>query len=349
MAGNDWTIARPSDVGLDGGRLDQLDALLAEWPQANIHAVIVARRGKLLLERYFTGEDWRWLENIGTVEFAPDVKHDVRSISKSITALLVGIARDEDRFPDLDSPVFDAFPEYADLRTPQKARITFRHLLTMSHGLVWDESKPWTDPANNEHAMLDAMDPYRYTLEQPVARPPGELFNYCGGATNLLAATLAKTVGRKIDVYAREKLFGPVGIVDFDWAPFTHHPDPAAFGTLRLRPRDLAKIGQLMVAGGSWNGRPVLPPWWIAESTLPRLNTEGLLYYGYQWWMGRSLLRGRDLAWICGFGNGGQRLFVLPDLDLVVAINASHYGSSLQGTIPLAILNRLVLPAVQDA
>lgn len=103
-----------------------------------------------------------------------------------------------------------------------------------------------------------------------------------------------------------------------------------------------------MAGGGSWNGSRIVPQRWIAESTTPRLNTEGLLYYGYQWWMGRSLLRGRDVAWIGGFGNGGQRLFVVPGLDLVVAINACHYGSPLQGTIPLAILNRLVLPAVKD-
>ena len=87
----------------------------------------------------------------------------------------------------------------------------------------------------------------------------------------------------------------------------------------------------------------------IAESIKPRLNTDGSLpCYGYQWWLGRSLLRGRDLAWIGGIGNGGQRLYVVPELDLVVAINSSHYGSPLQGTIPISILNRFVLPAVKD-
>ena len=343
-----WAVAAPAEVDLDAARLSEFDKFLEQWPKHKIHAVVVARRGSLVLERYFSGEDERWVEE--SVHFSPRDLHDVRSISKSVTSLLVGIARGEGNFPSLQSSVLDFFPEYADLRTPENARITFQHLLTMSHGLLWDESKPWDDPANNERRMLEAKDPYRYVLEQPMARPPGELFNYCGGATSLLSAALAKGVGRGIDAYAAEKLFGPLAIADFEWLGFTGSAEIAAFGGLRLRPRDLAKIGQLMADDGCWNGKQVLPPGWVEESTRPRANTEGYgsLYYGYQWWLGRSLLRGHDLSWVAGFGNGGQRLFVVPDLDVVVAINAAHYGSPLQGLIPIAILNRFVLPAVND-
>jgi hypothetical protein len=84
-----------------------------------------------------------------------------------VTSLPVGIARSEGMFPPLQSFVVDSFPECADLRTPENARITYQHLLTMSHGLLWDENKPWDDPANNERQMLEAKDPYRYVLEQP--------------------------------------------------------------------------------------------------------------------------------------------------------------------------------------
>jgi CubicO group peptidase (beta-lactamase class C family) len=343
-----WSIAAPEEVGLDGPSLCGLDTFLDQWPRRNIHAVVVTRRGKLVFERYFAGDDDRWVVSSDFVSFSPTEKHDIRSISKSVTALLVGIALSEGKFPPLDTPVIDFFPEYAELRTPDKARITFRHLLTMSHGLAWDETVAWNAPDNNERQMLEAMDPYRYVLEQPVALPPGILFNYNGGATTLLAGALAKATGLKVDDYAREKLFTPLGITDFEWLTFTGSNEVAAFGGLRLRPRDLAKIGQLMAADGLWNGKRVLPDGWVAESTRPRLNTDGLLYYGYQWWLGRSLLRGRDLAWTAGYGNGGQRLFVVPELDLVIAINAAHYGSPLQGIIPFAILTRLVLPALRD-
>ena len=343
-----WVETTPAEVGLDAARLSGLDKFLEQWPKRNIHAVVVARRGRLVLERYFSGEDRRWVSE--SVHFSPGDLHDVRSISKSVTSLLVGIARGEGKFPPLESSVIDFFPEYADLRTPENSCITFQHLLTMSHGLQWNESKPWDDPANNERGLLEATDPYRYVMEQPMALPPGAAFNYCGGATSLLAAALAKGAGQRIDVYAAEKLFGPLAIKDFEWLGFTGSTEIAAFGGLRLRPRDLAKIGQLMIDDGRWNRTQILPSGWVEESTRPRANPEGYgsLYYGYQWWLGRSLLSGHDLGWIGGFGYGGQRLFVVPALDLVVAINAGHYLQSTQWPHPDAILNRFVMPAIND-
>src|SRR5882757_10331055 len=173
-----WSLAAQADVGLDPARLCELDAFIAQWPEANIHAVVVVRNGKLAMERYFRGADERFGDKLGKVKFGPEVKHDVRSISKSATSLLVGIALAEGKFPALDSPVFDAFPEYADLRTPEKARITFRDLLTMSAGLAWDENRPWNDPRNNEAGMILAADPFRYILSQPVATPAGTVYAY---------------------------------------------------------------------------------------------------------------------------------------------------------------------------
>jgi CubicO group peptidase (beta-lactamase class C family) len=183
-------------------------------------------------------------------------------------------------------------------------------------------------------------------LEQRMASPPGVVFNYSGGATSLLASALAKAVGRRIDAYAREKLFEPLGITDVEWLSFTGSTELAAFAGLRLRPRDLAKLGQLMADDGRWNGREIVPAWWITESTIPRVNAEGqgALYYSYHWWLGRSLMNGHDLTWTAGFGSGGQRLFILPQLDLVVVVNAFDPRHS----IPMAILNRFVLPAVTD-
>ena len=299
-----------------------------------------------MFERYFAGAERHWMEWGGRVQFSPTQKHDIRSISKSVVSLLIGMAVSENRFPSLESPVIDHFPEYADRRTARKRQITFRHLLTMSHGLRWDESRSWKSQANNERQLLEAKDPCRYVLERPMALPPGTSFNYSGGATTLLAAALAKAVSQTIDTYANEKLLQPLGITDFEWLSFSGCADVAAFAGLRLRPRDLVKLGQLVADGGRWNGRQVLPAWWIDESTAPRVNAEGhgALYYGYHWWLGRSLLNGHDLSWIAGFGGGGQRLFVVPKLDLVVAVNAFNYRPH----DPMAILNGFVLPAVTD-
>jgi CubicO group peptidase (beta-lactamase class C family) len=347
--GDGWTLGTPEEVGLDGAKLCGLEAFLKQWPKANIHAVVVARRGKLVAEHYLSGEDIRFNDdNLGVVRFTPTTKHDLRSISKSVTALLIGIALSEGKYPPLDSAVIDSFPEYASLRTPENAKITFRDLLPMAHGWKWDENAAWRSPDNTERPMFEATDPYRFIWEQPVIVPPGTLFNYSGGASTLLGGVLAKATGRKIDDYAREKLFGPLAITDFEWLDFANAKEIAAFGGLRLRPRDLAKIGQLMVSGGLWNGQRVLPEGWVAESVKPRFNADGIFFYGYQWWLGRTLYRGRSVDWIGGIGNGGQRLYIVPELDLVVAINSAHYGSPLQGIIPYAIFSRFVLPAIKD-
>lgn len=346
--GDGWPLATPAEVGIDAERLCDLDKLIAQWPEANIHAVIVARHGKLIMERYYAGPDQRWGMPLGKVDYAADVKHDLRSISKSVTSLLVGIALAEGKFPALDSSVFAAFPELASLETPEKSKITFRHLLTMSSGLKWDETLPYSNPANSERRLIDAPDPVRYVLEQPLVAAPGAVYNYNGGDTTLLAAALSKATGRRLDDYAREKLFGPLGITDFEWVALPATGQPAAASGLRLRPRDSAKLGQLLLADGQWKGAQILPKGWSTESVKPSINGEGLYFYGYQWWLGRTLLRGRDLKWSAGFGYGGQRLYVQPDLDLVVMINAGHYGGPLQGIIPFAIFTKLVLPATKD-
>ncbi|HEY6980062.1 serine hydrolase [Reyranella sp.] len=343
-----WTTATPDAVGLDAGKLCDLDKLLDQWPDRNIHAVIVARHSRLVMERYFDGVDESWGQPLGIVRFGPDVKHDVKSVSKSATSLLVGIALAERKFPALDSPVFDAFPEYADLRTPDKERITFRHLLTMSAGLAWDEDRPYTDPLNDERRMLESSDPFRFVLSQPVIHPSGTIYHYSNGVTSLLGEALVRATGRGLQDYAREKLFAPLDIIDFDWPEVGASRKLGAYGSLRLRPRDMAKLGQLMLTDGQWNGRRVLPTGWAAESAKPRIKGDGLFFYGYQWWLGRSFLNGRELDWIAGFGVGAQRVYVIPAFDLVFAITTGHYDGPLGYAIASAILNRVVLPAVKD-
>jgi CubicO group peptidase (beta-lactamase class C family) len=342
-----WTRATPAEVGLDPARLCDLDAVLEQWPHRNIHAVIVVHRGKLVMERYFAGPDERWGWTIGDVKHAPDVKHDLRSMSKSVTSLLVGIASGEGKFPALDSAVFDSFPELAALATPEKRRITFRHLLTMSSGLAWDENIPYSSPLNSERRLIDSSDPMRFILEQPLSSAPGTFYNYSGGDTTLLAAVVARTTGKRIEDYARDRLFGPLDISDFDWVRMPNGETAAASG-LRLRPRDAAKLGQLMLDDGRWNGRQVLPRGWATESSQPRINGRGVFLYGYQWWLGRSLRANGQVDWVAAFGLGGQTLYVVPSLDLVVMVNAGHYSNALQGIIPPAILNYVVLPAVKD-
>ena len=132
-----------------------------------------------------------------------------------------------------------------------------------------------------------------------------------------------------------------------EW-PRNAQGDPIAAGALRLRPRDLAKIGQLVLQHGVWNGTQVVPASWIEAATTPQINVSGFtsFFYGYFFWLGRSLADKTEVPWAAAVGLGGQRVFIVPSLDLVVVVNAGLYSSRLQGSVPMTILNQYVLRAV---
>jgi len=261
-------------------------------------------------------------------------------------SLLLGIALDRKLINGIDESIINWFPQYPDLRIPEKERITLRHLLTMSAGLEWNESVPFTDPRNSEMRMLRAADQYRYVLEQPIVAPGGKIWNYNSGGTLLLEAVIAKAADGALDDVASEFLFRPLGITDYAWTKNLKSGIPEV-GGLRLRSRDLAKIGQLVLSGGNWNGRQIVSQKWVKESTAARLGPADLTYfYGYQWWLGRSLVEGREVPWVCAMGHGGQRIFAVPSLDLVTVVTAGLYADAINGRLPLVIFNRYVLAAV---
>src|SRR5579872_2564879 len=319
-----WEIADPASAGLDAEVLAGLGPQFEAWTEANLHAALIVRHGQLVYERYFAGEDQAFGKPLGRVAYHAGLKHDLRSITKSIASLLVGIALERGRIRDLDASVLDFFPECADLRTPEKAGITLRHLLTMSAGLAWNEMLPYSNPANSERRMMEAPDPYRYVLEQPLARRPGATYSYNGGLTMLLAAVVERSSGRSIDAVARDELFAPLGIEDVEWVRYPAGIANAASG-LRMRPRDLARIGQMVLARGLWAGRRVVPADWIEQSLAPQVNGESLFFYGFHWWLGRSLVNRREISWASATGWGGQRMFIVPSLDMVVLAMAGLY------------------------
>lgn len=346
--GDGWSVATPADQGLDPTLICGIGHRFDSWAEANVHSVLIARRGALVYERYFTGRDENWTEANDRVAFDASMQHDLRSITKSIVSLLVGIAAGEGRIKDLDQTVFSFFPEHADLVTPEKQKITLRHLLTMSAGLAWNEDIPYSDPRNSEIRMLQAPDSYRYVLQQPVVEPPGKRWSYNGGATMLLGAVLQKTAGIPLDQVLKRDLLDPLGIAEVTWHRYPNGELAVASG-LRLRPRDLMKIGQLVLAKGVWQGRQVVPAFWIAEATSPQINGEGLFFYGYQWWLGRTLVDRREITWIGGVGWGGQRLFVIPALDIVILVHAGLYKGPIFQAIPgMVTLTRQVLPALRN-
>jgi CubicO group peptidase (beta-lactamase class C family) len=343
-----WEVAAPEAQGLDPALICAIGPRFGAWHEADTHAVVIARHGTLVYEHYFTGEDVAAGRGpLGRVAYDADKLHDLRSITKSVTSLLAGIALDRGWIRDVDAPVLSFFPEYADLRTPKRDGITLRHLLTMSAGFAWsDPSMSFGNAADSETPMMRAPDPYRYLLELPLAEKPGDVWNYNSGETGLLAAVLHKASGKRLDALAQEVLFDPLGIRDVEWAARYANGDPIAGWGLRMRPRDIAKVGQLVLDHGRWQGKQIVPEAWIAQSAAPQIDTgRGSLFYGYLWWLGRSLVERREVDWIAGFGLGGQRLYIVPERDLVVVVTAGLYRSPLQDQVGSTVLNHYVLPA----
>ncbi|MEM7121986.1 MAG: serine hydrolase [Pseudomonadota bacterium] len=345
--GDGWAVAAPGEQGMDGALLAGIAKHFTAWAESNVHGVVIARRGALVYERYFTGEDQAWGKPLGEVTYDAAMRHDLRSMTKSITGLLVGIAFDRGWLDTIDTPVFSFFPEHDDLKTPEKAGITLAHLLTMSPGLAWDEDTPYSDPANSERQMSVAPDPVRYVLEQPLVRPPGISYNYGGGNTALLAAILKRVSGRDLDALAQDVLFDPLDITDVEWV---RYPDgtPIAASGLRLRPRDIAKFGQLVLDKGQWHGERVVSADWITQSITPQINGQSLFFYGYHWWLGRSLVDKREVSWAAAVGWGGQRMFIVPSHGLVVTVLAGLYDSMFLQPIPgEVVLRRYALASVR--
>lgn len=347
-----WTTASPDSVGMDGAQLCGIAARLGQRATA-VHSVVVARRGKLVFEQYFPGYDQPWGLPGGQQEFTATTKHDMRSASKSVVSLLVGIVIDRKLIAGVDDPVLKFFPDHHAMMQPGWEAITLRHLLTMSSGMTWDEARAWTDPNNDEPHLGFEADPIGYVLSRPVAAPPDVLWTYNGGGTDLLGNILERVSGKPLETFAREALFQPLGITDVEWKAYPKNGKISAAAGLRLRPRDAAKLGQLVLDRGQWNGRQIVPAEWIAQSTTPRFQAVGYfggtLFYGYQWWMGRSLSDGKEVKWVGAFGWGGQRIIVVPDLDLVMMTTAAQYGQPKEGLAAMDILANIIIPAVRDA
>ncbi len=323
LIGDGWERVGPADAGFDPARLQALLGGLLE-ERANVHSIIVERHGRLVAERYQRGQDKGVYSLFAhSTEFGPTVLHDTRSVGKSIVSLLLGIAMKQGKIGDLKTPAIDFYPEYPDLATPGLKAITLEHLLTMSSGLAWSEGGPGPD---DEHRLYWKWSPSRYVLSRPIAAAPGRAFNYNSGGTAVLADILARATKTPLKEFARTALFEPLGITDWEWVADLHGR-PMAFTGLRMRPRDMAKIGQLVASRGRWRGQQIVPAEWIEASLQPRLSTgfDGL-EYGYQWWCGTVEWKGQKLPWSAAFGNGGQRIFVVPGLDLVVVVTAGAYG-----------------------
>jgi len=335
-----WETSSLLEEGVDSERIADLMRSIHNGELENIHSIVLVKNGKLVLEEYFDGYD-------------RDAKHYVASVTKSIASVLIGIAM-EQGFIDgiaqggLDKTVLDLFPEYEAVinADPAKQNIFFKHILSMSAGLEWDEhTHPYDDPRNDWYKAYHGQDSVRFVLQKPVVVAPGKEFVYSGGLSILLSGLIKNRSGMHTAEFAKEFLFRPLGIADYSWEDVNDGLTDTD-GGLHMRPRDMANIGYLLQNGGQWKGNQIVSQEWINESTSVHMSTDVGPDYGYLWWRGKLFVNGQSVETFFASGYGGQKIFVFPALDLIVVITHKVFDNPYGDLRNVAMLTRHIIPAM---
>jgi CubicO group peptidase (beta-lactamase class C family) len=353
-----WVTASFTDVDMNESPVVGLMNDLLDRDDHYIHGLLIIKDGKLVFEEYFNGSDMDVFGdglNRVHLDFDRATLHFQASVTKSVTSILVGIAVDKGLIPRVDESVSSFYPEHADLMTEEKNKITVHQMLAMCSGLSWDESTySYDDPRSDTQQLLFSEDPIRFMLAKPVVTAPGTVFHYNSGTTNILGDIVRKTSGQLLTEFARQYLFGPLGIADFDWLRCSVATQVTfASGGLYLRPRAMAKIGQLYLQEGMWNGNRIVSAQWVRESAkqaipLPAsmLDKYHAYGYGYQWWLGKY--SSGTITAYSARGWGNQYIVVLPGVDMVVVFTGGAYDENIF-ELPIIyydVIQDHILPAV---
>lgn len=323
-ADDGWPVADASEQRWDTAVLDALEKQMATPPYASVTSVLVAQRGRLVYEHYANGG-------------ARDTLNDMRSATKTVTALLIGLAIDAKRIADDQAKAYAFFPKEAPAAglDPRRLAITLQDLLSMSS--VWECDDENNYSAGHEERMYLSEDWVRFALaipvrgyapwqQRPADSPYGRAFSYCTAGSFLLGAVVERATGKPLADFSREALEQPLGISAVQWNRSSEGTGMGGGGT-RYRSRDVAKIGELLRDGGQWQGKRVVSERWITAMLTPRAVPRENTEYGYQIWRFRFPVQGREQWFWALSGNGGNYVFVSPELGLVAVVTSSGYNN----------------------
>ncbi|ANA80800.1 serine hydrolase [Paenibacillus glucanolyticus] len=326
-SGSPIPSAEPQDLGLQHEILDQVDKIIQkQYPK--MRSFLLLHSGKLVYERYYGGHSVSSL-------------NDLRSATKSFTSILFGIALSRGELPDLNSSIKDIFQRYIPERAhPLLHKVSLHHLLTMTSGFAWQTGKKLGEPLI--HRFHRNRKWTSFALSLPVVEQEMGLFQYRSTDSHLLSVAISEATGMDAYTYARQHLFGPLGIHHAAWSPSPEGHSMGHVG-LYLTSRDMAKFGLCCLDGGRWEGERLIPESWLEQALTPQVKGYPAFGdYGFQWWNGMQ--NGTPFA--LAHGHGGQQIYLFPKLDTVVVFTADSKVSRWKN--PRVLLERHILDAIQS-
>ena len=335
-----YTYSQPKEIG-DGWKTGNLksqniDTTLIyllfnkiKQKENKIHSVLLVKNGELIIEEYFKGH-------------SVNEPHDLRSATKSIRSILMGIAIDKGFIESVDDPISKYLKSPVPTKNidEKKNRITIKHLLTMSSGLDCNDFDKKSK--GQEDKIYRKKDWLQYAVDLPMVSEPGTISNYCSIGTVLAAEIISQASGMTIDKFAEQYLFNPLGIKNVKWGHTSNKKVIPSAKRLYMTSRDMAKIGQLILNKGKWNDKQIVSEEWVNESTTIKSKISGN-DYAYLWWNIPFKLNERLTISKTASGNGGQYIIVIPEIDMVAVFTGGAYNSQ-DAQLPFEIMNKIFIP-----
>ncbi len=368
---DDWEVTSIYESNV---KIDSLISLINQIENKKynkIHSILIVKDGHLIFEKYYSGNDYKYWSpssptfNAGLVDYGIDSIHNIHSATKAFTSILIGIAIDEGFIKSVDEPIFEFFPEYSDLSDSLKSKITVEHLLSCTSGLEWNELDEPQGPSNDLVKLLAKIlnpeisdeeykiilptdDLLEFILSKPCVGEPGKKWYYSSGDLVLLGEIIKKATGSRMDEFAKKYLFEKLNTDKCKWELIDTNI-VNAWGMLKIRPRDLAKLGYLFLNNGQWQDKKIVSQDWLKKSSekyidIPFLTEDwGKISYGYQWFQRNTKVNNESVDYFFRPGVGGQCVAVFPKYNAVFVTTGGFWPSD--GPVN-EIIDRYIIPAI---